>query len=284
VEPPVVEFFRGSDQVPLPVPASETVGGFLPARAKQYCPPVSHASGFGWWLFPPISFALRWDGQYTDFATIDDTGNPTGDWRSLAGGVDVPLEANTGLVERIRRLHGDEQADLLFPDGLGFLNADPRAMNHIELTTGIAARTSPGWSLLIRSVPNWPTRAIQNIEGIIEADWYRSLIPVMLRIAEPGVHNVFRHIPIGCAQPIHQAGYLPGVHQHGIIHDDPDDLFSGDTFDEFRSSRQGRAQGAGGEPPPMGNYRTLQRRARATGACPYPADLDDHDVADTEID
>ena len=45
----------------------EAVGYFrgvlLPTRAFRYCEAFTSASAFGWYVFPPISFSLHWDGE-----------------------------------------------------------------------------------------------------------------------------------------------------------------------------------------------------------------------------
>src|SRR5690606_14069822 len=60
---PVARFFRVIAQAPLPARADRAAGGTLPARAAQYCDAVIQASGFGWWMYPPMDFSLVWDGQ-----------------------------------------------------------------------------------------------------------------------------------------------------------------------------------------------------------------------------
>jgi len=34
----------------------------LPVNAYRYCEAIAAASGFGWYLYPPLSFSLIWDG------------------------------------------------------------------------------------------------------------------------------------------------------------------------------------------------------------------------------
>ena len=35
----------------------------MPTRAFRYCEPSTSASGFGYYIFPPINFSLQWDGH-----------------------------------------------------------------------------------------------------------------------------------------------------------------------------------------------------------------------------
>src|SRR6516162_9711735 len=34
----------------------------LPMRGYRYCEAVAAASAFGWYIYPPLSFSLMWDG------------------------------------------------------------------------------------------------------------------------------------------------------------------------------------------------------------------------------
>ena len=35
----------------------------MPMRAYRYCEAMTTASAFGWYLFPPMTFSLMWDGR-----------------------------------------------------------------------------------------------------------------------------------------------------------------------------------------------------------------------------
>ena len=59
---PVARFYRVIDQAPAPQRADRAGGGTLPVRAAQYCDAVTQASGFGWWIYPPLAISLLWDG------------------------------------------------------------------------------------------------------------------------------------------------------------------------------------------------------------------------------
>src|SRR6266508_4906928 len=58
----IVTFFRMIPDCPSPQRADRSAGGMLPTRAFRYCDPVTTASAFGWWVFPPITFSLVFDG------------------------------------------------------------------------------------------------------------------------------------------------------------------------------------------------------------------------------
>src|SRR5438105_596038 len=60
--PPLVTFFQLLPQGRPPQRADRSAAGSLPTRAYRYCEPVTTASAFGWYVFPPINFSVIWDG------------------------------------------------------------------------------------------------------------------------------------------------------------------------------------------------------------------------------
>lgn len=206
IAPPEVEFFLFYPEAPPLVPASNSVNGSLPVRATQLCPPVTTASGFGWYIFPPLDFAMRWDGQESHFSLLVDN-EPT-EWRSLAGGKNLFLSDG---MERFGELPDDRRRDIeemLPPGGIPIANADPRGPFRVELQFGLMARTSPGWASLVRSAPNWPYAGYQVLEGIIDTSWSRSLIPVMVQFTEPQrVVRFYRNVPAAALQVVPEVSY-----------------------------------------------------------------------------
>ena len=53
----VVTFYRMIPDAPAPQRADRSAGGMLPTRAFRYCDPVTTASAFGWYVFPPAAFS-----------------------------------------------------------------------------------------------------------------------------------------------------------------------------------------------------------------------------------
>ena len=60
---PLVQFHRFIPTARLPQRADRSAAGSLPTRAFRYCEPSTSASGYGYYIFPPISFSLQWDGN-----------------------------------------------------------------------------------------------------------------------------------------------------------------------------------------------------------------------------
>jgi len=157
----IVTFFRMIPDCPPPQRADRSAGGMLPTRAFRFCDPVTTASALGWYVFPPFAFSLRFDGTNASW-----TFGSSEQWYSL-GAAQYPDFEN----------YFDEHA----PGDLKgcsppFLTAFPEP-GYVQVWSGLIARTKPGWSLLIRPVPNFP-RSVQYdlFEGVVEADsWFGPL-------------------------------------------------------------------------------------------------------------
>jgi len=240
VEPsPSVEFFSLYPDIRPPVLASPDLGGSLSARAARVCSPITAASGFGWQIYPPADFAVRWDGQTSEWTVLDDN-EPT-EWLSLAGAHDGILPTSKKILADTPESRRDGLDVFDKYGGLPFIEADPRNAHMLEVITGIFARTPPGWWLLVREVPNWPRAGDhQVLEGIIETDWYRSYVPTMIRLTQQNrIVRFYRHIPIMAVQPIPQAAVeaarKPPVTRCGIA-EFPDEVWR--EFVEWRRRKQ----------------------------------------------
>src|ERR1700722_5307821 len=60
---PRITFYRLIPGARMPQRADRSAGGSLPTRAFRYCEPVVTASAFGYYIFPPMSFSVIWDGH-----------------------------------------------------------------------------------------------------------------------------------------------------------------------------------------------------------------------------
>lgn len=83
--PPLVSFFRVIPSAAPPQRADRSAGGTLPTRGFRYCDPVTTASAFGWWVFPPITFSLLFDGTEVMW-TFEGTKN----WYPLSNAAQFP--------------------------------------------------------------------------------------------------------------------------------------------------------------------------------------------------
>ena len=136
--------------------------GSLPTRAFRYCEPSTSASGYGYYIFPPINFSLQWDGH-----DIMWTFEGAADWMPLKS---VQFPAFATLFDTV----APPEIQEFSPPFLVALQ-EPGL---VQLWTGIVARTAPGWSLLVRPPINVPRRGgYEPFEGIIETDrWFGPLI------------------------------------------------------------------------------------------------------------
>jgi Family of unknown function (DUF6065) len=188
----IVRFHRLTDRGRAPMRAERSACGTLPIRAVRYCEPLSSATSFGWWLFPPIDLTLLWDGSEV-FWRCDEAP----DWMPLLPSAELP--------------NYPAEFDSVAPEALKgcappFLTALPEP-GTLQLWTGLIAQTAADWHLLVRSPANLPQAGgICLYEGIVETDrWFgplftnmrftRSHTPIRLRADYPliQVQPVARH-------------------------------------------------------------------------------------------
>jgi hypothetical protein len=258
---PNVEFFLFNPDAPPPEPASSTLRGTLPLSGVQKCAPLTDATGFGWYTFPPIDFALRWDGQTVDFSRLVD--NEPAEWRSLSGGYDLALdEDQAALAQAPERFKADFDVFDHLGGRIAFINLNPQLGNACEITPGLLARTSPGWSLLVRSPPNWPpTRDHQILEGVLDTDWFGSHVPIIVRLPEVDrVVRFYRSYPWAVLQPVPRVAVRaahtePGARVTRGIENFPDDIWA-----RFVENRHRRVDGVG-----LATYKAEQRRRTGAG-------------------
>ena len=173
----------------------------LPTRAFRYCDPVTSASAFGWYIFPPFAFSLEFDGTNVKW-----TFGAEDQWYSLGTAQFPDFES-----------YFDKHA----PDDLKgcsppFITAFPEP-GHVQIWSGLIARTKPGWSLFVRPVPNFPRSLGYDLfEGIVETDsWFGPLF-TNLRLKKTDVWIDFQAgLPLFQIQPIRR------------------ELYEGRTLDEF---------------------------------------------------
>lgn len=190
---PMVRFHRLIGQARLPERADRAAGGLLPTRAFRFCEAVTTASAFGWYVFPPISFSLHWDGQDVVW-TYDgaDAWYPLG--RAQFPGFSAAFDE--AAPERIRGYAPP------------FLAALPEP-GIVQVWSGLIARTRPDWSLLLRMPANLPRSGGYDLfEGIVETDrWFGPLF-TNIRLTRTDAPVTFdSDMPLFQAQPLHRSVY-----------------------------------------------------------------------------
>ena len=197
-EASIVEFFRLIPAARPPKRAERAAAGYLPARAMRYCDSLTSATGYGYWVFPPMDIRLLWNGEEVFWSYGDDE-----TWLPLSG-------TDSGAVQFP---HYAAAFDAAAPDELRgysppFLTALPE-LGGVQMWTGLLAKTRPGWSLSVRSPVNLPSvPGVVAWEGIIETDvWFGPLFTnFRLTRTDMPVH-IRAHVPFIQVQPVPQLAY-----------------------------------------------------------------------------
>jgi hypothetical protein len=242
-EAPFVVFHQLFPEAPAPRPADPTLAGSVPLRAWRHCLPFTSASGFGWYLFPPIEFSLLSDGDvvYWRASTAER-------WRVLDAPALLP-----GFADHCVQVGADELTGGGAPPFLG-RGSEP---NLVQIWTGILARTQPGWSLSLRPVANHPRDSrFEILDGLVQTDiWFGPLVtPVRLRKTDEAI-RLLPSQPLCQLQPVLTDSYTRADHttyevRHGV---------AAMTDDDWRYYRQSLP---GPHDPAQGRHGSYQRRAR----------------------
>jgi hypothetical protein len=191
--PPICRFYRLIDGAPEPTRADRTADGTLPINAVRYCEPIASASGFGWYLYPPLNFSLIWDG--TEIAWAQGGSSKY----SSVRGVQYP-----GFRDAFAALAPEALKELAPP----FLVQGSHP-GTVQIWSGYLARTAPGWALLSRRTANLQrTQPFENFEGIFETEtWFGPLFTNirLLRTNSPIEFHMRR--PLFQVQPVMRACY-----------------------------------------------------------------------------
>lgn len=241
---PLVQFHRLIAQTRLPQRADRAAGGTMPTRAARFCDAITAASAFGYYVFAPLDISLLWDG-----ADI---------WWTYAG------TESWLLLEAAQYPGFEADFDAAAPAGLAgcappFLTALPEP-GHVQIWTGLIARTAPDWSLLLRPVANFPANGgFVAYEGIVETDrWFG---PLFTNIRLTRTHTPVRisaQMPLVQVQPLPRALYSDATLDRMATLADLSDLSAHD-WESYRLSIVAPLA----EPNrPLGRYAVEARRRR----------------------
>jgi hypothetical protein len=190
---PVVSFYRAVPESFEPMRADRSALGVIPTAAFQYCEALTSASAYGFYVFPPMTFFLQWDGTDVIWSFEDsDT------WFPLTS------EHFPNFSE-----YFDERA----PDDIkGF--APPFLTRTffpgvVQIWSGLFVRTAPGWSLLVRPPANLPrSQTFECYEGILEADrWFGPLFINLRLTATDRPIEINHKKPLFQVQPLMRETY-----------------------------------------------------------------------------
>jgi hypothetical protein len=242
---PLVAFHRFIPSARLPQRADRSAAGSLPTRAFRYCEPSTSASGYGYYIFPPISFSLQWDGRDVM-------------WTWEGAGAWLPLQS--AQFPDFRDLFDSVAPEEIKEYSPPFLSA-LQEPGLIQCWTGIVARTAPGWSLLVRPPVNIPRSGYYELfEGIIETDrWFGPLITNM-RLTKTDVPIDFRaDFPFLQVQPIPRHAYDDATLNNYELVPDLQQLTPEDWDDYYDTVVRPHVQ----EVRPRGQYAAAARKRRA---------------------
>jgi hypothetical protein len=203
---PLVRFYRFIPGARAPQRADRSAAGSMPTRAFRYCEAMRTASALGWYVFPPMSFKLMWDGANDVVWSY----GGSDDWYALSAS-QFPDFASYFDSVAPPRVRGHA------PPFLGAFK-DPAGL---MLWSGFVARTAPGWGLLVRPPANL-TRSLgyESYEGIIETDrWFGPLF-VNLKLTRPNVPVEFdANYPFLQVQPVHRTVYGGALDRFDVVSD-----------------------------------------------------------------
>jgi len=169
--PPTVTFKRIVQTGLPPRRATRDAAGTLPVRAVRYCEPVTAASSFGWYLFPPITFQLMFDGVNAIW-----THDGADGWYPLKS-AQYPGLAEQFNAQAPAETRGFSPPFLAMMDGPAIL----------QIWTGVIARTAPNWSLLLHAPTNLPhSPAYHHLDGIVETDVWGGPLFFNVRLVNTG--------------------------------------------------------------------------------------------------
>jgi hypothetical protein len=219
---PLASFFRLIPQCRLPMRADRAAAGTMPTRAFRYCEAMTSAAAFGWYVFPPMTFSLMWDGGSQIFWTFKGEDS----WFPLSK-AQFP-----GFAE-----HFDNNVP---EDVKGFsppFLSDFKEPGVLQIWTGLLARTAPGWSLLIRGPANLVrSQGYDMYEGIVETDrWFGPLF-TNIRLTRTNVPvELDAEYPFLQVQPVHRSVYGSALNNFETVSSGLDQMTPPD-WDGFRAT------------------------------------------------
>jgi hypothetical protein len=241
---PLVTFHRFVPGARIPQRADRSAIGTMPTRAFRYCEPIVTASAFGYYIFPPITFSLMWDG--TDVIWT---------WEGQENWYPLHVAQFPGFRETFDAAAPEEIREFSPP----FLGAMQEA-GIVQIWSGLVARTAPGWSLLVRPLANLPrSQNYELYEGVVETDrWFGPLF-TNLRLTKTNVPIEFRaDYPLFQVQAIPREVYDDQAQNNYTVVPDLRSLRPEDWDDYYDTVVRPNVQ----EDRPRGQYATAARKRR----------------------
>jgi len=218
---PFASFFRLIPQCRLPMRADRAAAGTMPTRAFRYCEALTSAAAFGWYVFPPMSFSLMWDGGWQVLWTFK--GEDA--WYPLSK-AQFP-----GFADHFDSTAPEDVKGFSPPFLVSF-----KEPGVVQIWSGLVVRTQPGWSLLIRQPANLArSQGYESYEGIIETDHWFGPLFTNVRLTRTNVPVEFdEEYPFLQVQPVHRSVYGNALNNFEVVAG-LDQMKPGD-WDAFRTT------------------------------------------------
>src|SRR5438094_2519667 len=241
---PVVTFYGAVPGIRAPIRADASGLGTLPSRGFQYCEALRAASSFGWYVLPPIDFALQWDGS-----EIIWTYRGAKAWYPLTSAQFPGFQAEFDRrAPKHLRGYAPPFLTALIEPGV------------VQLWTGFFIQSAENWSTLVRPPANLPRNLAYDLyEGIVESDrWFGPLF-TNLRLIKTDVPIHFStETPLVQVQPLHRSTYAEEVsNRFGLVNGLKQ--FSAETWSRYEETM---VKPNLDPARPVGAYATEVRRRR----------------------
>lgn len=204
---PLIEFFRAIPNARMPVRADKSAFGSIPVAAYKYCEPLTVATGYGWYIYSPIDFALVWDGSETLWTYEGEEA-----WYPLS----------TAQFPNYQDIFDSVAPDYARGFSPLFVSDSPRR-GIIQIWSGLFVRTAPDWSIKIRPIVNYPaSKSFALYEAIVETDqWFGPLfINIRLEVKNRPI-RFSRDSPLFQVQLISRQSYAQSTYDQCVLHEEP---------------------------------------------------------------
>lgn len=249
---PLVRFYRvlpasGPWRQPdhgKPRRAKPEATGMLPFRQAQYCEPSRQASQFGYWVFLPTTFSVRWRGGHEYDISFD--GEAT--WFHLT---EIAFPGSFGAWDEA----APENCKGYCPNFISTTTEE----GMLQIWSGWFARTRPGYSLWVMSPVNAGSSMCTLLQGIIDTDvWFGPLFGnVKLHATDRNIKFDAQLAPFMQVVPIAREAYAKSLLDNFAVSDGiPDELWP--AYYETLVRRQEHLGEPGFDRP--GHYATQARR------------------------
>jgi len=182
-----------------PVRGDKSALGHMPVHAFRHCEPMRLASSYGWYVFPPVAFELRFDGVQL---------------HHRAGGAwEVLSEAYLPGFDEVWAGMVPATLSSYVPP---FLRALRSPRGAVQVWSGLLVSSSPGWCINVRGVPNqFQSSRFRHYEGIVDT----AAMPACPLFANLQLMTTGEAVPFPKEEPLFTVQPLQGSSCGGDAHE-----------------------------------------------------------------